>query len=148
MCTSPRTASFNLDGSINFSKKNHNREMVPFQLPCGKCAECLLEKARDWAVRCTHEAKMHQKDCFITLTYSDQNLPPDGKLNYTHFQLFSKRLRKYAGKDIGFFMCGEYGESTQRPHYHACIFGWDPEDKEIWNESKHGDTLWTSKKLS
>ena len=90
---------------------------------------------------------MHQKNCFITLTYSDENLPQDGKLNYTHFQLFFKRLRKYAGKDIGFFMCGEYGETTQRPHYHACIFGWDPEDKQIWNESKHGDTLWTSKKL-
>jgi len=88
MCTSPRTASYNADGSINFSKKKHNREMVPFNLPCGKCVECLLERARDWSIRCTHEASTHAKNAFITLTYSDDNLPSDGKLDYYDFQLF------------------------------------------------------------
>lgn len=148
MCTSPRTASFNLDGSINFSKKKHNRQMVPFQLPCGKCAECLLERARDWSVRCTHEASQHAANAFITLTYSDQELPPDGKLNYLHFQLFMKRLRKHCGKEISFFMCGEYGEQTQRPHYHACIFGHDFDDKKEVRKNAHGDVIWNSEKLT
>ena len=147
MCTSPRSASFNLDGSINFSKKKHNREMVPFQLPCGKCTECLLERARDWSTRCIHEASTHAENSFITLTYSDQHLPPDRKLHYLDFQLFMKRLRKLTNHEIGFFMCGEYGEETQRPHYHACIFGYDFPDKKYLRSNEHGDQIWTSKLL-
>lgn len=121
--------------------------MVPFQLPCGKCTECLLERARDWSVRCTHEASMHPKNAFITLTYSNEHIPPDGLLNYEDFQLFMKRLRKHTNEEIGFFMCGEYGETTQRPHYHACIFGYDFPDKEPFGENEHGDQIWTSKLL-
>lgn len=149
MCTSPRSASFNLDGSINFSKKYYNKQMVPFQLPCGKCTECLLERARDWSVRCVHESKMHTDNCFITLTYSDENLPSDAKLNYFDFQLFMKRLRSYTkNQNIGFFMCGEYGEQTNRPHYHACIFGHDFSDKIKIRENMHGDQIWSSKILN
>ena len=148
MCTSPRDASFNSDGSICFSKKHFNRELVPFQLPCGKCVECLLERARDWSVRCTHEAYMHRQNSFITLTYSDEHIPKDGKLNYFHFQLFMKRLRKVAGLDIGFFMCGEYGETTGRPHYHACVFGYDFPDKVKVRTNDNGDEIWSSESLT
>lgn len=148
MCTSPRTASYNPDGSINFRKKHHNRELVPFQLPCGKCTECLLERARDWSTRCVHEASVHASNCFITLTYDPVHLPKDGKLCYPHFQLFMKRLRKHCNKKISFFMCGEYGETTLRPHYHACIFGWEPDDKILERENFHGDQIWTSKTLT
>lgn len=144
MCTSPRTASFNEDGSINFSQKTHNREMVPFKLPCGKCIECLLERARDWSIRCIHEAKMYEHNCFITLTYAPEHLPSDGKLKHDDFQLFMKKLRKLTQNEIAFFMCGEYGEETQRPHYHACIFNYDFPDKKPERENKHGDQIWTS----
>nr|QJB20702.1 MAG: replication initiator protein [Microvirus sp.] len=149
MCTSPRTASFNPDGSINFSKKHHNKEMVPFQLPCGKCVECLLERARDWSVRCMHEAKMHAQNAFITLTYAPEHYPKDGKLNHYDFQLFMMRLRKHFKQDgIGFFMCGEYGEETGRAHYHACLFGIDFDDKKPERENKHGDQIWSSNLLT
>lgn len=148
MCTSPRTASFNEDGSINFSKKKHNKELVPFQLPCGKCTECLLERARDWSIRCTHEAKMHAQNAFITLTYAPEHLPSDNKLKYLDFQLFMKRLRKHYNQEISFFMCGEYGDETQRPHYHACLFGIDFEDKKKERQNDHGDTIWSSETLT
>lgn len=148
MCTSPRTASYNPDGSINFRKKENNRELVPFQLPCGKCVECLLERARGWAVRCTHEAKMHQQSAFITLTYAPEHEPLGGALNYSHFQLFMKRLRKHCDKEIGFFMCGEYGEKTLRPHYHACLFGYDFADKKKVRENHLGDQVWNSETLT
>lgn len=55
-------------------------------------------------------------------------MPPHGSLRYRDFQLFMKRLRKAAGK-VRFFVCGEYGEALSRPHYHACLFGYDPPDK-------------------
>ena len=71
----------------------------------------------------THEAAMHEKNCFVTLTYSDQELPRDGKINKHHIQTFIKRLRYH--EDVRYFVTGEYGEQTARPHYHAILFGID-----------------------
>lgn len=44
------------------------------KLPCGKCIGCLLERSRQWAVRCIHEASLHNQNCFLTLTYDDYHL--------------------------------------------------------------------------
>lgn len=62
-------------------------------LPCGQCIGCKLEHSRQWAMRCIHEAQLHSNNCFITLTYAPENLPPDGGLIKRDFQLFMKRLR-------------------------------------------------------
>lgn len=151
MCTSPRPASFHADGSINLSQRHfqHNRQFVPFKVPCGKCTECLLERARDWGTRCMHEASVHAQNAFITLTYSDQHLPSSGKVSKAEFQNFMRRLRRRYDntKEIGVFYCGEYGEKTLRPHYHACLFGFDFEDKVPFGVNESGDQLWTSKEL-
>lgn len=40
-----------------------------------------------------------------------------------------KRLRKASKVRVRFFVCGEYGEELSRPHYHACLFGYDFPDK-------------------
>lgn len=67
---------------------------------------------------------MHDKACFITLTYSEKNLPENGSLSSRDLQLFFKRLRKKLHPHkIRYFACGEYGERFKRPHYHAIIFG-------------------------
>jgi hypothetical protein len=97
-------------------------------------------------VRLMHEAKQHERNSFITLTYNDENLPFDGSLNKEHFQKFMKRLRKKIGKKIRFFHCGEYGEKFDRPHYHACIFGFDFPDKVTFKEN-NGNMLFTSELL-
>ena len=58
-----------------------------------------------------------------------------------------KKLRKALGKNgkrIRFFHCGEYGESTSRPHYHAIIFGYDFPDKKKWRTTDRGDILYRS----
>lgn len=45
-------------------------------------------------------------------------------LNVRDTQLFFKRLRKvFPGRRIRYFLAGEYGPKTNRPHYHAIIFG-------------------------
>jgi len=80
-------------------------------------------------MRCIHEAKLHSHNTMITLTYSDGNLPKFGSLRKRDFQLFMKRLRKHARKRLRVYPCGEYGERFKRPHYHACIFGYDFPDK-------------------
>lgn len=77
---------------------------------------------------------MHLENSFITLIYSDDYLPSDGSLSKREWVLFMKRLRKaFPDKKIRFFMCGEYGENFARPHYHACLFGLDFPDKELWS---------------
>lgn len=102
------------------------------KLPCGQCIGCRLERSRQWAVRCVHEASQYKDNCFVTLTYSDDHLPEDGSLNVKDFQLFMKRLRKKYGAGIRFFQCGEYGELLKRPHHHALLFNFDFPDKKLW----------------
>lgn len=114
-------------------------------LPCGQCIGCRLERARQWAVRCVHEAQLHEHNQFVTLTYSDEALPDDGGLRYRHFQLFMKRVRKRFGP-VRFFMCGEYGEKLSRPHYHACVFGLYLPDRQVWSV-REGVTLYRSPAL-
>lgn len=100
-------------------------------LPCGRCVGCLSARAAEWARRCSHEARMYDSSVFVTLTYDDEHVPSDGGLVPEHFQRFIKRLRKAAGyldalatsgTGIRFFGCGEYGERSGRPHYHALLF--------------------------
>lgn len=109
---------------------------LPVTVPCGRCIGCRLERSRTWAVRCTHEASLYEKNCFITLTYNEENLPQSGTLVVKDFQDFMKRLRKKYGAGIRFFHCGEYGEQLKRPHYHACLFNHDFPDKVYWKDIK------------
>lgn len=102
-------------------------------LPCGQCVGCRLERSRQWAMRCVLEASLYDDNAFITLTYSDENLPRGGSLVVSDFQKFMKRLRfEFSDSKIRFFHCGEYGERLGRPHYHACLFGFDFPDKAYW----------------
>ena len=105
-------------------------------VPCGRCIGCRLEYSRQWAMRCMHEASLHDENCFLTLTYSPESLPKNGSLDKRDFQLFMKRLRGRSGKPIRFYHCGEYGEETLRPHYHALLFGFDFADKVLVSERK------------
>lgn len=123
---------------------------ISVTIPCGQCRGCRLERSRQWAIRCVHEAQLHEDNCFITLTFSDEGLlrrnrelglsDGDCSINVRDYQLFMKRLKsyvrrkhgKYRAKRIRFFHCGEYGEKLGRPHYHACLFDFDFKDKELY----------------
>lgn len=71
------------------------------------------------------EASQYKDNCFVTLTYDDDNLPSDGSLDRRHLQLFMKSFRaSIAPLKVRFYGVGEYGERTQRPHYHLALFGW------------------------
>lgn len=161
-----------------------------FPLPCGRCTGCKLERSRQSAVRLMHEAQLHKKTSFITLTYNDKNLPTrarlrterardallgegaaelatdthaethahesqdeSGSLSKRDLQLFTKRLnesvRRRLGKGVKYYACGEYGERTNRPHYHIAVFGEDfGDDRQFWKTSKSGHPLWRSSRLT
>lgn len=94
---------------------------MELQVPCGKCTGCRADRALVWSLRCYHEASLYTQNSFLTLTYAD---PAPPKLDKTHLQNFFKRLRK-DGVKLRYYACGEYGDATKRPHYHASIFGQD-----------------------
>lgn len=144
-CTDPRTVGFYADGkTICWSQKHYSKEYATFQLPCGQCLECRLNYAREWAVRCVHEAQMYENNSFITLTYDDEHLKSP-KLQYRDFQLFMKRLRfAYPNSQIGCFVTGEYGEKNKRPHWHAILFNWSPPDQEFLRSNERGDRIFKS----
>lgn len=111
---------------------------------CGQCMECRLAYSREWAIRITHEMQMHDRSCFLTLTYNDENLPRFGQLVKRDLQLFFKRLRKVAGP-FRYVACGEYGELRRRPHFHVAIFGIDfASDRIPYGEGIRGDPIFVS----
>lgn len=130
----------------------------PLLIPCGRCLLCSRRYRLHWALRCSHELRQHDASCFLTLTVNSDSIgsvfPPatsaelndrlhtdfydvDSKipsLRHKPFQDFMKRLRRsldYRGFDskLRYFMCGEYGDKSLRPHYHSVIFGFNPSDR-------------------
>lgn len=144
-CTSPLAAFRTEDGKVVFSAGVRRDIHHSLTLPCGQCGACRLERSRQWATRCMHEAQMHEENCFLTLTYSDEHLPSDWSLDHRDFQMFMKRLRKHLGKKaVKFYMCGEYGEKFDRPHFHCVLFGHDFDDKRPWRQSASGHKTYRS----
>ncbi len=118
------------------------------KVPCGQCTGCKIQKTKEWAARCYHEASLYDDNSFITLTYSNDHLPQNGTLIKHHFQDFMKRLRKSVQpKKIRYYMCGEYGDKLGRPHFHALIFNHDFPDREVFQEH-NGTKLYISKTLT
>lgn len=98
--------------------------------PCGQCEFCLKKRIQDWTLRMMHQYEISKKAVFLTLTYSNENLPSNFSLRKVDFQKFMKRLRRHLDVKIKYYGVGEYGEKTNRPHYHCIIFGLDPTDCE------------------
>lgn len=102
-----------------------------FPVPCGQCIGCRLERSRQWAIRMYHEASLYKNNCFITLTYDEKHLPTDHSLHKEDYQKFMKRLREKYSHTIRFFHCGEYGDLTFRPHYHAILFNHEFDNQKL-----------------
>lgn len=133
-------------GGFTFRASEGYRE--PYAaVPCGQCLGCRLDWAADWALRCEKEAKQWPHNSFVTLTYSDEELPIGGTTRSTvskrEFQLFMKRLRFELGDGIRFFASGEYGDTNDRAHYHALLFNCAFPDRVLWRQGR-GHPLYRS----
>lgn len=105
------------------------------------------EKSREWALRATHELQFHKHACMINLTYAPECLPVDLSVSPQVWKGFADRLRQRMGK-FRYLMCGEYGDQTSRPHYHALLFGLDFSDDRLPSgQSKSGHALFESSDL-
>lgn len=95
--------------------------------PCGHCMPCRVNRRRLWTHRILLESMLHGDNCFLTLTYDDNHLPSGGALVPPDVLFFIKRLRTaykdLYGKRFRYFLVGEYGDESERPHYHLILFG-------------------------
>ncbi len=145
-------------GKVTFSRKDGWSDLPPAIVACGQCSGCRLERSRQWAVRLSHENKLHDASCFLTLTYDDEHLPRHpaaefdgpGCLQVEDWQNFAKRLRHRMGK-FRFYHCGEYGSkeppNTHRPHLHCILFGLDFAHDRKFHHNEEGHPLFTSQTL-
>lgn len=150
-CHHPIPAYLGPGGKVHFAnRKDSFGRLGLMHLRCGMCRGCKADHAREWAIRCYHESQLHNRACFITLTYSTEKLPANSSLDKRDLSLFFKRLRDKLDVRIRYFACGEYGEKKGRPHYHVCLFGWRPDndDKLLVAISKKGNRQYGSKIIS
>jgi len=162
--------SFNFDGldddkdAIIWKHKGYKI----IELPCGKCIGCRLDYSRDWANRCMYEAKQYKHNYFLTITYDDEHLKRQMKIDKEtgevieiksaatlfkkDLQNFMKNLRrhweyKYKWNGIRFYACGEYGDKRGRPHYHIILFNCPIYDLKSIRKSDKGQLLWNSAEI-
>lgn len=146
-CTSPLRAYRTASGGVVFNELERHATTTQLDLACGQCVACRISRSSHWAARVMHEASLYPTNSFVTLTYDDDNLPPGNSLNYRDFQLFLKRLRFHYKLPIRFYMCGEYGSQTLRPHYHACLFNISFPDQKLWRKTDADSYIYSSPTL-
>jgi hypothetical protein len=130
-------------GRILFNPRGADTSQPMSEVPCGKCRNCLRDRARDWGTRVACEAKMHGQSWMVTLTYADENLPLGGTLDPEHLSEFFRRVRTNIGR-FKYLASGEYSDPPAlRPHYHACLFGLDLPDMVPVGRSSRGHTLYS-----
>lgn len=154
-CIRPIKASFGLDGNISFSRQTSSLELGGFEFGCRKCLPCRLSGAREKALRAHHEALTSKDSIFLTLTYNEASLASP-RLQYLDFQLFMKSLRERITRNItcpqlrkelrvGYMVTGEYGDKNKRPHWHALLFNFRPDDSLLERTTDRGDQIYGSR---
>lgn len=115
-------------------------------VPCGQCMSCRINRKRSIIGQMLLEALYSENSSsFVTLTYNEENYPPDGSLEPHLLAAYVNRLRhKAALGPIRYFYVGEYGTKTQRAHYHMALFGVPPEVadntcRKLW--TKNGESI-------
>lgn len=99
------------------------------EFSCYVCLSCRINRRRLWTARMMLEAAGHEYSSFVTLTYDEDHIPEDGCVSPRELGLFFKRLRRLLEpQKVRFFAVGEYGDYTERPHYHLALFGLMPAD--------------------
>lgn len=126
-------------------------EEITIDIPCGHCLECARRKQSDWQQRIQEELKysfkLRKKCIWGTLTYDEKHVPKSMPFSYTNCStgesIFVPSIRTLRRKDVikwlkacnlefrrktgkpapRYYVIGEYGSRTFRPHYHFIFFG-------------------------
>ena len=115
--------------------KDDRAKYVP--VGCGKCMECLKQKARGWQVRLQEELRNNRTALFVTFSFSDESLIKleneldtnltgynlDNKIATLAVRRFLERYRKKYKASIKHWFVTELGKiNTERIHIHGIVF--------------------------
>lgn len=135
----------NKDYDFEWFLRNISSDYKLLLIPCGSCVNCVKRKSQEWTSRLLKEMSNYKYCYFITLTYNDENLRD---INKRDLQLFLKRYRKAFNLSSKFeckyYITGEYGEVSGRPHYHAIFY----QNKPIKDLRFYANNLYISKVFS
>lgn len=130
--------------------------MVP--VGCGKCIECMKQKAREWSVRMMEEIRENSTGKFVTLTFKNESLTKlskiveegrgaekrekkeeyilENEVATVAVRKFLERWRKKYKKSVRHWLVTELGHNgTERIHLHGILFTEVDNDtiEKIWN---------------
>lgn len=130
----------------------------PFYLvPCGQCAGCRSDYAREWTDRLVLEnaAAKEGNSWFVTLTYNDESLPRAytvdretgvegvlGVIRQSDISVWIKRIRDRLDVKGGrFYAVSEYGSISRRPHFHCLLFNFPIPDRRSYVQTDGDDVF-------
>lgn len=156
---------WNIRESIeNYKKINSKFGLI--KVPCNHCYACSLTYSAEKATLMMLETQKSDQNYFITLTYDEEHLPIAEEQHYTEpltgekidipnqgdfeptlvpedMKTFINTLKRHYNRkginDIKYMYCGEYGETTDRPHYHLILCNCPLETEEFYSPKQDTD---------
>lgn len=104
-----------------------DREDFFLDVPCGKCINCLRSRFTMWRTRLLYEFYYMSSDqransYFVTLTIKPEYYPAIRADPAKYIRRFLDRIRKKVGTSVRHFIITEFGDQTQRLHFHGLFF--------------------------
>lgn len=169
----PNYIRFCLD-KMNSETRRKMKGYLYETIPCRHCWACHLTYSAEWATRIMYECQKYEHNYFVTLTFNNNWLPildkieykgdtyvnpEDGSWNegslwepYMHkfihdLRQYLQRVKKHTG--LKYYYCGEYGETTHRPHFHIILMNcplntWEFDD---WYQDERFKLHWKTNEL-
>lgn len=164
MCYFPRIMK-----NPKYKATKKNRGIIPpildnrmkyVAIGCGRCIQCMKQKARNWQYRIIEDIKHNKNAKFITLTFSNESIKEiiekfkidaegyalDNAIATIGVRKFLERWRKEHGKSLRHWLVTELGhKGTQNIHLHGIVWTENLEKVErIW---KYG-WIWKGKRVN
>lgn len=113
------------------------------QVPCGLCYPCLKRFQNDWRVRLLNEwlnlsISEQKKSRFLTLTVAPRYYKLMLKNPAKMIKHFRDEYRRIFKKSVRYWCITEYGDTTDRLHFHMLVFNTDASRSDFDSIWKYG----------
>lgn len=120
-----------------------DRDDFYIDVPCGRCINCLRSRSTNWRIRLIEEYRYMSSEArnnsfFVTLTIKPEYYEKIVKDPSKYIRRFLDRVRKHCGNSPRHFIVTEYGENTDRYHFHGIFFDFPTDITNLEDLWKYG----------